>query len=254
MTEHQQADDPRPEFQLLQQTGLFQHSAPAAFPSAKHVDGKRMGITSSLALPDPGASSRGCSVSPAQLSGPALCCRVLAAPWGNSRGVCAHSLAGIALPDNTAENVTLITPTTRVVLAEGASVDPFPGFCCLQGVMCPAALCATSEPLHPGVTGDAASPGVSHRLPPKSDSFNRKNPLSQFSVGTSHRELMEQGTSPTYSTVTAVPQPPWGRVLSHSELKLSKKTVGARTSWGITRKTAAWPRSAEQVSILLLHH
>lgn len=56
---------------------------------------------------------------------------------------------------------------------------------------------------------------------------------------------MEQGTSPTYSTVTAAPQP-W-------RAETQQENCWGRTSWGITRKTTTWPCSAEQLLILLLH-
>lgn len=68
MSEHQHAgDDTRPELQFFQQRRPFPHSAAAAFPFARHIDRKRMGITASLALPDPAAASLVCSLSSAQL-------------------------------------------------------------------------------------------------------------------------------------------------------------------------------------------
>lgn len=61
-----------------------------------------------------------------------------------------------------------------------------------------------SAPSHrapaPCDNGDAASPGVSHCSP----AARAETVSPQFSVGSGNTELMEQGTSPTYSTVTAL--------------------------------------------------
>lgn len=49
---------------------------------------------------------------------------------------------------------------------------------------------------------------------PGSQASAKSSITPEFSVGTSNRELMEQGTSPTYSTVTAAP-------LSHAGAEFS---------------------------------
>lgn len=62
MSEHQhEGDYTRPELQLFQQRRSFLHSVSAPFPFARHIDGKRMGIT------DPTAASIGCNLPTAQL-------------------------------------------------------------------------------------------------------------------------------------------------------------------------------------------
>lgn len=104
---------------------------------------------------------------------------------------------------STPESRTLITPTIRAVPAKGGSAGPFSGSCCYQGATWLSAPFA--ELLHPGIMGCCISRGVplaSFKV--QAAKTQRERALPRISVGTSNRDLMEQGTSPTYSTVTAV--------------------------------------------------
>lgn len=190
MSEPQNAgDDTKPELQLFQQRRPFPHSASAQFPFAKHMDGKRMGIT------DPAAASLGCNLPAAQLY-QGLPEAIVEVPVPTAR----QDGTGMIQSANTSENRTLITLTIGVAPAKGGSAGSFSGSCCHQGVTRRSAHLA--ELLNPRIMGCCISWGV--LLASFEAKTQRKGALPWVSVGTSNTELMEQGTSPTYSTVTAV--------------------------------------------------
>lgn len=236
MTEHQQAgDDPRPEFQLLQQTGLFPQTAPVAPLSARHVGGKRMGITSSLALPDPAASSLGCDVSLVQLCQCQTCVS----------GCCWLPEAIVEVPVPTAwQDRTGIAQLT--LQRTGHSSHPPPGWSRLRVALLAPFLppAATEVPHSPGLSAPprrAAAPWdnrgccISGGVPLASSAAQAAKPqksgITPVQCGNQQDRADGAGDQPHLQhAYSCASQLPWGRVLSHRELKPSKKTAGSGPS------------------------
>lgn len=224
MTEHQRAgDDPRPEFWLLQQAGLFPQSAPVAFPSARYVDGKRMGITGSLALPDPAASSLGCNVSPAQL------CQSQPCMLGCQR--LPEAIAEVRVPTARQDRTGIAQLTLQ---RTGHSSHPLPGWSWLQVALLALLLApaATEVPCTPRLSAPpcrAAAPWdnrgccISRGVPLASSVAQaakpqRKAVLTAVQCGNQQQRAHGAGDQPHLQHgYSCASQPPWGRVETQRE-------------------------------------
>lgn len=126
---------------------------------------------------------------------------------------------------NTPESRTLLTPTIRAVPAKGGSAGPFSGSCCHQHIaVCP--LCRAAAPRDNGMLHLLGCPPRFLQSPGSQDSERKSFTLDQR--GNQQQGAHGAGDQPHLQhSHSCAAQPPWGRGLSHKELKPSQNSDGA---------------------------